>query len=88
MGLLESLGYVVVNEADLAAWSGFATDLLGMQIAEREFGRPGAANGRTSPAPDVEPRPGPRTRYIFGWEVADSASMERRWRCKESRRQK
>ena len=35
MALLESLGYVVVNEADLTAWSSFAGGLLGMQVAEQ-----------------------------------------------------
>jgi 2,3-dihydroxybiphenyl 1,2-dioxygenase len=75
MGLLESLGSVVVNGADLAAWSGFATDLLGMQIAERSSA--GLALRMDERRQRLMLNTGrARTRYIFGWEVADSASME------------
>jgi 2,3-dihydroxybiphenyl 1,2-dioxygenase len=75
MGLLESLGYVVVNEADLTAWSGFATDLLGMQIAERtSAGLALRIDERRQRLMLNASRA--RTRYIFGWEVADPGAME------------
>jgi 2,3-dihydroxybiphenyl 1,2-dioxygenase len=75
MALLESLGYVVVNEADLTAWSSFASGLLGMQVAEQtatelalrmdeRLKRLVLNSGRAS------------TRYIFGWEVRDAPALQ------------
>lgn len=39
MQLIKTLGYLVLGTRDLSAWTGFATDILGMQVGWRDEGR-------------------------------------------------
>ncbi|MBO9711779.1 VOC family protein [Sphingomonas sp.] len=74
--MLESLGYVAVTTAEADAWTMFATNLLGMQVADR------AATGfslRTDERAGrlfVE-RGGQERVSAMGWEVADAEALAR-----------
>jgi len=74
--MLQSLGYIGVTTARVDAWAGFATDLLGMQLADRDargfalrtddragrlFVESGACEGVSA----------------MGWEVVDGAALAR-----------
>jgi 2,3-dihydroxybiphenyl 1,2-dioxygenase len=73
--MLESLGYLGIFSADIPAWSQFATQLLGMQIADR-------TSGTLSLRMDARPHrllidaAKSRSQYIFGWELSDAAALD------------
>lgn len=71
--MLRSLGYVGITTEHLEDWSGFASRLLGMQVAERAGS---SLTLRTdSRAQRLFVEPGPDRVSVMGWEVADAASL-------------
>jgi 2,3-dihydroxybiphenyl 1,2-dioxygenase len=73
---LQSLGYVGISTDRLEDWSQFATQLLGMQVVER-------GNSAMSLRMDdrkqrlIVDRDNKNSCSYFGWEVQDSAALER-----------
>ena len=73
--MIKSLGYFGVSGADLPDWADFATNLLGMQIADR------TATTMALRMDDRQQRlvlnaDSAERSYFFGWEVADAAALE------------
>jgi 2,3-dihydroxybiphenyl 1,2-dioxygenase len=72
---IEALGYLGLEVSDLAAWRGFATDLLGLQACDRGDGtldlRMDAYASR------IRLHPGARDDLAYaGWEVRDGVALE------------
>ncbi|HHU40340.1 MAG TPA: biphenyl 2,3-dioxygenase [Propionibacterium sp.] len=71
---LQSLGYVGVGSGQLEDWSGFATGLLGMQVADK------TRKSLTLRMDDRRQRlmidDSPDQGKLFGWEVADAAALD------------
>jgi 2,3-dihydroxybiphenyl 1,2-dioxygenase len=74
--MLDSLGYLGVSGADVAAWSQFATKLLGMQITDQTSSSLALRMDDHSQRLFLDAAHG-KSQYIFGWEVADAATLER-----------
>ncbi len=74
--MLNSLGYLGVSEADTAAWSQFATHLLGMQVAEHTSSSVAFRMDDHAQRLFLETARSD-SQYTFGWEVTDAAAMER-----------
>ena len=65
---VRSLGYVVISAGDLDAWETFATELLGLQVAERTPDRLRLRNDRSWYRLDVQ-RGDAEGVTTLGWEV-------------------
>lgn len=74
--MLQSLGYIGVTTAQADAWAGFATGLLGMQLADRGAG--GFALRTDDRAGRLFVERGEHERVsAMGWEVADGDALAR-----------
>ena len=73
---LQSLGYVGVGSDQLADWSSFAGDLLGMQVVDRSKASLALRMDDRKQRLIVD-RAAPNGCTFFGWEVADAPAMER-----------
>jgi 2,3-dihydroxybiphenyl 1,2-dioxygenase len=73
---LTALGYIGVNSTRLEEWDGFATGLLGMQLADRGRGvRAFRMDDRRQRL--VVTDDGPEGLSFLGWEAADAAALDR-----------
>jgi 2,3-dihydroxybiphenyl 1,2-dioxygenase len=70
-----SLGYVIISSGDLDAWQKFATDLLGLQVAERTPDRLRLRNDDKIYRAEVV-RGEAEGVTVLGWEVNGKASLE------------
>jgi 2,3-dihydroxybiphenyl 1,2-dioxygenase len=73
---LQSLGYVGISTDRLDDWSQFATRLLGMQVVERSKTAMSLRMDDRKQRLIVD-RDGKNTCSYFGWEVRDSAALQR-----------
>jgi len=71
--MLKSLGYVGIRTERLDEWAGFASGLLGMQVAER--GRSGLILRTDHRAQRLFVEPGHDGVSVMGWEVADATAL-------------
>ena len=71
---VQSLGYVGVGASDLADWTDFATNWLGMQLWERGNAVRAFRMDDRKQRLIVDRALAPEERY-FGWEVADGAAL-------------
>jgi 2,3-dihydroxybiphenyl 1,2-dioxygenase len=72
---LQSLGYVGFQGQDVAAWSEFATSLLGMEVVDQsQSGLTLRMDNRKQRV--VIDRSGAAGSHIFGWEVADRSALD------------
>jgi 2,3-dihydroxybiphenyl 1,2-dioxygenase len=76
--MLDSLGYLGVASADVPAWSEFATQLLGMHVAERTAATLALRMDERAQRLFIDAAAAPScpSCYIFGWEVADAATLD------------
>lgn len=73
---VERLGYIGVGAVDLSAWDEFATDVLGVQVAERgDDGTLLLRHDKHHYRIAVHPDPSDDLLYV-GWQVADDAALE------------
>ena len=90
---IQALGYVGIGASDLADWTEFATNWLGMQTVERGNAVRAFRMDDRAQRLIVDRSLAEGDRY-FGWEVADAAALDalaRGWRrlvsrCGASRR--
>lgn len=71
---VRSLGYVVISAGDLDAWESFATELVGLQVAERTEDRLRLRNDQAWYRLDVQ-RGDAEGVTTLGWEVSGPAEL-------------
>ena len=60
MATVNALGYLRMNAPDLGAWRTYATDLLGLQVAEKVSDGMGDGAVPQAGRPQLPPRPRPQ----------------------------
>ena len=82
MLLLDNLGYVEIGGTDVAAWEEFATQLLGLEVAERTDRRVALRmDDRCQRITVTSDRS--HTPFTLGWEVTDKPALDRLCACLE-----
>jgi 2,3-dihydroxybiphenyl 1,2-dioxygenase len=72
---IEALGYLGLEVSDVAAWRAFATDVLGVQLVDREDGSVDLR--MDSHAVRIRLHEGPRDDLAYaGWEVRDENALD------------
>lgn len=75
--MIEQLGYLAFEVADLSAWEGFATDVLGLVVTGRDGGALHLAMAGDDHAYRLIVRQGPADDLAaIGWQVADAAGLD------------